>query len=143
MFWGRCLHRMQRHTVFHDDASPGILATTGVPEGDALSVVAAVAFCWMRHMRLTEYSLRPTMFFYNSSWSMDLVELNSVGISETRTLTDALCLQVDWSKSIGWSVHAPGLEWWHASGPHLLPAGSEFQVLRQACVFVIFSFWAP
>ena len=60
-----------------------------------------------------------------------MVELNAVG-SETRELTDALKLRVDWSKSFGWSVQVPGMDWWKQHGPSLVPEGEAFQLLPQA-----------
>ena len=130
-FWGRCLGRMQRHTVFHGDTSCGIPSTTGLPEGDALAVVAAVALCWAQYHAVAEFGLSPTMFVDNWSWTTESVELNAIGLAETQALTSALRLRVDWAKSFGWSVHDAGLQWWRAHGRSLVPPGATFQVLAQ------------
>ena len=130
-FWCSCLMRMERRTVFHGDVSDGIPSTTGLPEGDAMAVAGAVALCWLQYHCLHTFGLQPTTFVDNWSWSTGSVELNAIGIAETRALVSALKLQIDWSKSFGWSVHDAGLRWWRDFGPTLVPAQASFQLLTQ------------
>ena len=131
-FWVDLLFSIRRFTVFHGDAGPPALSTTGCPEGDAMSVAAAVAVSYLYAHLMQDFSLRPAVFIDNWSWSSDDPQLHAVGMAETQSIARALSLQIDWAKSFAWSVSNAGLAWWKEFGGALMPPGASLTILPDA-----------
>ena len=62
------LARTERAPCFLGSLGPGLSSTTGVPEGDPLSVVAQVAICWIPVQRTAEVGCQTFTFVDNFSW---------------------------------------------------------------------------
>ena len=130
-FWIDSLFSIRRFSVFLGDESCASQATTGVPEGDALSVAVAVAISFMFAHLLQDF-VRPVAFVDNWSWITDDPQLHVLGMAETCAVASALRLQVDWSKSFAWSVSDDGMMWWKQHGSDILPAGVPLVILPDA-----------
>ena len=127
--WVDGLNRLQRCSSFGGTVSSFHPSSTGAPEGDGLSMVAAIAVCWMLHATLQQYSIDAALFVDNWAWTSELVEVNEIAMRETTNLTRALKLSVDWNKSFAWARDSSSYSWWDAYGPELLPDGARFQLL--------------
>ena len=130
--WMDCLRRLQRASSFVGDISASYGATTGVPEGDGMSVVAAVGLGWLQASLLTDFGVSPMIFIDNWSWTTEDDELHAAALEQTLQLVRSLRLQIDWRKSFAWSRHVEGIRWWHKNGASLLPQGAPLFVLPEA-----------
>ena len=130
--WTASLNRLLRASSFCGDISLGQPSTTGAPEGDALSVAAAIACCWMLDRLLSQFSVRPALFVDNWAWCADSHELHGYAVAQLLDFTASLRLSVDWNKSFAWSRDKEGVEWWRNVGRLFLPPGVPLKVLPDA-----------
>ena len=121
-----------RASSFIGDISEPVWSSTGAPEGDGVSVAAAVAIGWLYSQVIEDYGLSPMMFVDNWAWVSEDHELNTAGVEQTVRFAAALKLSVDWSKSFGWSRHPEGRRWWHESCETAGPPGITLHVLPEA-----------
>ena len=128
-FWEKCLSGLQRFSVFDGQASTPVLSTTGVPEGDALSVSAAVAICFFYDSALQAVGLEPTLFIDNWAWQSSEPHRHPHGMRTTQDFVQSLRLTIDWKKSLAWAATARAWKWWEAHGPALMPQGVELALL--------------
>ena len=130
--WIGGLNRMTRSASFCGCISGPRGSTSGCPEGDAVSVAAAIAVCWILCVTLEDFGVCPALYVDNWSWTSDLPELHTVALQETLNITSALRLEVDWRKSFAWARDAESAEWWKQFGPTLLPSPDVFKLLTSA-----------
>ena len=130
--WIQCLARLQRASSFSGDISEGHFSTTGIPEGDAISVAAAIAACWLLASVLEEYGVQPALFVDNWSWSTEGAEFNGYALVELLSVVSALRLTIDWSKSFGWARDKLSLKWWRQIGSLHLPPHIPLRLLADA-----------
>ncbi|CAE6953142.1 FHL2 [Symbiodinium sp. KB8] len=130
--WFAFLPLISRHPVFVNDLGCGLLSTTGVPEGDPLSVVGMLALCYA-----AEYWPRSpgsTLMSYvdNFTWVASDATAIASALDSAQDFCSALCLPIDWSKSFCWST-VGGLRQWlkHHSHQHM-PEGTKLQLVESA-----------
>ena len=128
-FWFKCLSGLQRFSVFDAQTSAPVLSSTGVPEGDALSVAAAIAVCVLYDAALTSVELTPTLFVDNWAWHTSEPERHAEGLRVTQTFVQSMRLSIDWAKSMAWAASARAWKWWQHNGQTLLPQGVELALL--------------
>ena len=131
-FWMRGLQNMGRASSFVGDISKVVFSTTGLPEGDAMSVAGVLALCWLFSAMLEDHGLEPLLFVDNWSWVCEDDQLHTAGMLQVQQLTEALRIQVDWTKSFAWSRHPEGVGWWQQHGPDIMPPGGSLKVLASA-----------
>ena len=131
-FWMSSLQRMGRASSFVGDVSAELFSTTGLPEGDAMSVAGILALCWLCSTMLQDHGLEPMLFVDNWSWVSEVDELHTAGLQVIQDLTSALRIRVDWGKSFAWSRHPEGSHWWRLHGEHILPPDGTLQLLASA-----------
>ena len=130
--WTRSLGELRRASSFCGDVSEGRHSTTGAPEGDAISVAACLAVGWLLSQALETFGVIPSLFVDNWSWSTASAELNGYALQELLSVTAALRLSVDWSKSFAWARDKGSAEWWTDVGTHFLPPGVPLRMLSSA-----------
>ena len=130
--WIEGLGRLGRASSFVGDVSSFNFSSTGLPEGDGVSVVAAVALGWLFCQVIQDYAMQPLVFVDNWSWTTDDHELNAAALEQTYQLTQSLRLRIDWRKSFGWSRHVEGQKWWRQHAGHLSPTAEPLAVLAEA-----------
>ena len=130
--WIAGLNRMTRSATFCGQISAPVGSTTGLPQGDAVSVASCIALCWVLHCALSEFDIAPALYVDNWSWHSDLPDANAVAMQETLHVTEALHLSIDWKKSFAWARDVDSYRWWCQMGPSLLPSHAEFQILSCA-----------
>ena len=74
-------------------------STTGLPEGDGVSVAASVALGWMFTTLVSEFGLSPQVYVDNWAWTAEQDELHTAEMAQTLVLTQALKIQIDWRKT--------------------------------------------
>ena len=111
-FWIKSLNNMQRVLQIRGKCGTRLPSTTGVPEGDALSVCAmlAIAACFFHRMSFC----RVTPFTYADNWTFMSSSQRSLFRAFTQMLnfTSALRMKVDLKKSWGWGTHKEMRAFW-------------------------------
>ena len=130
--WIYGLHRMGRASTFAGDVSTLTYSTTGVPEGDGMSVAAAVAVGWLFATVVRDFGLSPQVYIDNWAWSTEQDELHAAGVEQTLQLVKAMRIEVDWRKTFAWSRHRQGRKWWSTHAAALAPPGVTINVLQEA-----------
>ena len=119
--WMASIQRMTRHWQIHGNLHPVELATTGVPEGDSLSVTAMLA---INHLWTTLVA-RPQLWLhaFADNWSYSSLDhrLHQPVITHLLQVTRALALTIDWDKTWGWSTDAPHKQALQTTAEQLLP----------------------
>ena len=126
--WGRALANVRKYPVFLHSLGHPIASTTGVPEGDPLSVVAmaALCFCAAHLPQMGQVDFRT--YVDNWSWQADgPSQLRSVAPNIFSFLSD-LQLQVDWSKTYTWSTSKKGRAWLQGKGQDMFPTDVRIAV---------------
>ena len=129
--WVNGLGRLGRASSFIGDVSEPVWSSTGAPEGDGVSVAAAVAIGWLYSQVIEDYGLSPLIFVDNWAWVSEDHELNTAGVEQTVRFAEAFRLSIDWQKSFGWSRHKAGQRWWHDHCATAGPSGVTLQVLAE------------
>ena len=130
--WIEGLGRVQRAASFAGSVSAPQSSSTGAPEGDPLSVPAAIAVSWLLYVALQEFDVPAEFFVDNWAWHTDHHESHIAAMQETLAVTHALKLTIDWRKSFAWSRDVAGYQWWQQYGSSLLPAEAPFHLLAHA-----------
>ena len=130
--WIRSLGKLQRASSFCGNISEGHCSTTGAPEGDAICVAACIAVGWLLSQVLEMFGVRPALFVDNWSWSAEDPELNGFALQELLSVTSALKLTVDWTKSFAWARDKDSASWWKSTGVCFLPPHVGLRLLPAA-----------
>ena len=130
--WLEGLHRLGRCSSFVGDVSLPCFSTTGLPEGDGMSVVGAVAVGWLYAQHLCNYGLDPLIFVDNWSWTSEDHTLHPMGLDLTCQFAAAMRIQVDWRKTFGWSRTAEGQKWLRDHIAAFVPEGVHISILGEA-----------
>ena len=130
--WIAGLHCMGRASSFVGDVSALQFSSTGVPEGDGMSVAAAVSLGWLFASLVADFGLTPHVFIDNWAWTSADEALHAAGLEQTLQLVRSLKIEVDWHKTFGWSTHSAGRQWWREHAKMLLPDACSLAVLHEA-----------
>ena len=130
--WMDFLKRLERRSVFHGDLGFPFPSTTGVPEGDPLSVVAQVAICWLAASRPLPQDVEFWSYVDNLSWLGDEEQSLAGALLDAQSFCESLKLPIDWRKSFAWSTSPKALQWWQNEAQLLVPAGQSMPVLQTA-----------
>ena len=96
-------------------------ATTGVPEGDPLSVVAMVSLCWLASQVAAPEGCDLRTYVDNFSWLGDSIECLQACLVSAQQFCAALRLPIDWKKSFCWGSTHQIRRWFDAQSEPLLP----------------------
>ena len=128
-FWLGSLARLQRLFQVQGHLSPPVHSSTGIPEGDPISVLGMVSFCWLFVVLVSPY-VEPTAYVDNLAWSTELQEAHAPALDQVIDLVTATKMQIDWGKSYFWATHAHQRSWWRQGSHVLLPPGIHVPVLH-------------
>ena len=110
--WRMHLKQLTRCLVIGQNIQLGCLSTTGVPEGDALSILAMTSLaytwkCYIAHQNVTSYS-----YADNLEWNSHDHLIHRATLAKTLEFMNALCVRVSPTKSWAWALDNKGnLEW--------------------------------
>ena len=130
--WQDFLSKAQRCAEFQGGLGSPFGATTGVPEGDPLSVVAMVALCWMASQVAVPESCDLRTYVDNFSWlASDVSGLKQCLIS-SQQFCQTLSLPIDWKKSYSWATSHDLRNWLDRHAADFLPPATKLQRVMQA-----------
>ena len=124
--WFSFLDNNCRHALFQQDLSPPVMSTTGVPEGDPLSVVAQIAVCWALVARPLPPQAWPWTFVDNLSWVARTSDALQYLLKDAVQFCAGLALPIDWKKSFCWATTKTLRSFWSHQP---VPGGSPQQRL--------------
>ena len=103
-WWLRSLECMERYPVLHGVYGEPIGSTTGVPEGDSMSVVSMILISSAYYFRLL--TPRVTPYTYADNWSWLALDVKSQVQTMIRLLNllESMRLKVDFAKSWVWDT---------------------------------------
>ena len=130
--WLNSLNNLQRYFDHRGWASEPVGSTTGVPEGDGMSILCmlAIAQLWVNHIK--HPGLTPMAYADNLSWSSNSFAVHEQTLSITIELFRILQIPIDWNKTWVWSTNAEDHEQWKHISQMLLPDGCELQMRHEA-----------
>eukprot|EP00438_Fugacium_kawagutii_P029358 Skav203293 [mRNA] locus=scaffold5484:137994:142763:+ [translate_table: standard] len=102
--WFRLLQSMKRSVKIAGSSSPLWSSSTGIPEGDPISVPCMAIICWIFHQVAQRGGSSP--WAYADNWEFLACSISSIAdsIRETQSLLQAWKLELDVQKSWMWSV---------------------------------------
>ena len=130
--WFGFLAIVSRCPTFHNDLGCGVLSTTGLPEGDPLSVVGMLAICYAAHYWHGHTPGQLMSFVDNFSWIVEKSTDFEQALSGAQSFCDSLCMPIDWSKSYCWAVKSSTRKWMKQQTPQLLPEGCQLKLVQSA-----------
>ena len=122
--WFDFLAKTERCPSFHGCMGTGLPSTTGVPEGDPLSVVAMVGLCWLAVHRTRPETGVVMTYVDNFSWVANDQTTVQQAFQQATSFCKAWSLPIDWSKSFAWATTKRLQQWWDTTAQDLLPAGT-------------------
>ena len=128
-FWMQSLQRLQRVFQVNGHLSPPVPSSTGLPEGDALSVVGMLAVAWVFSQVVDDFVVSKS-YVDNWCWSTDLVEGHAPAFAQLLDLVSSLKMQIDWEKSYFWATDNKTKLWLRKESPNLLPPGIQVPILN-------------
>ena len=102
--WMQMLAVAERCPVFGGSVTTPMGATTGVPEGDALSVVAMAAVCWLMETQNAKTATTFLSYVDNFSWLASNKASFCASLQLAQQTCSALKLPIDWGKSFCWAT---------------------------------------
>ena len=126
--WMQALDDVRKYPVFLHSLGSPMTSTTGVPEGDPLSVVAMAALCFCAAHLPSMGQVDFKTYVDNWSWQANSTsQLQSVAPEIFCFLAD-LKLQVDWKKTYTWSTSKKGRAWLQGKGQKMFPTDVHISV---------------
>ena len=130
--WFGFLAIVSRCPTFHNDLGCGVLSTTGLPEGDPLSVVGMLAICYAAHYWHGHAPGQLMSFVDNFSWIVEKSSDFAQALAGAQTFCDSLSMPIDWSKSYCWAVKSSTRKRLQQQTPRLLPEGCQLKLVQSA-----------
>ena len=130
--WLNSLNNLHRHFDHRGWASQGITSTTGVPEGDGMSILCMLAIAQLWAKIVAHPELQLMAYADNLSWSSNSFEVHAQTLGLTIDYFGMLHIPIDWSKTWVWCTNpADNLQWKQIS-QQLLPEGCELCIQSEA-----------
>ena len=130
--WFSFLDQVARFPTFHESLGPGLPSTTGVPEGDPLSVVAMLAVCYAAHHWPRSSASVLRSYIDNFTWTCTEPTALPEAVASARAFCLSLRLPIDWTKSYCWATLSAHRRWLHQIAHSLVPEGHRLQVVDGA-----------
>ena len=131
LFWINCLAKATRRVQLDHFLDEPFCATTGVPEGDCLSIAAMTAISWMFWEHFTTASVKIYCYADNWTWLTPIVRDNIRCFHLLLAFVDKLRLQVDFSKSWAFVSSTSVRRLWDAISDEF-PPGLDLVILDVA-----------
>ena len=130
--WLMSLQRMFRHWHLNGELYPTPCATTGLPEGDAWSVLGMISINYYFCSLLRTVTLK--LHAYADNWSYSTTEptQHKPTIELLQKIATSLALQIDWKKTWAWATSNEHKEALIAATPQHLPDAVQLRQLSHA-----------
>ena len=138
-FWMKSLHHLTRLPQIGQHLGKRVYSTTGVPEGDALSVCGMICVAYHYHQYLTRFLNQVKVGIYadNWGWLTTCQEQNFLAMQRTLRFVHSIRMNIDFGKSWAWATNRdfkrslPNLELLFPSGDikiHIVEDAKELGV---------------
>ena len=127
-FWFKSLRRLTRVLQCGRAIGPAAISTTGLPEGDSMSVVGMLALSFVFHHAIKSPQIYP--YTYADNWSfMSTSERETFRTMITiLNLVHDLRMRIDLDKSWGWATSKPLRQFWHDASQIMLQPNFRFKI---------------
>ena len=130
--WFDLLDHCHRLPVFLGSIGVPLTSTTGMPEGDPLSVLAQVAVCWAADQRDLLGDAKLSSYVDNFTWTASTVPALQDALCDAQAFCKLLRLPIDWNKSFAWSTTRHLRRWFLGPAQRLLPTAASLKVVEHA-----------
>ncbi len=105
-FWMSSLNNLSRLPQLGQSLGGHVFSTTGVPEGDSLSVcgMIALAYHFQQHLALHFNQIVVSVYADNWSWISHVIKQNFGALLQTMAFTSAIRMQIDFDKSWAYAI---------------------------------------
>lgn len=127
-FWFKSLRRLTRVLQCGQAIGPAALSTTGLPEGDSMSVVGMLALGFVFHHVIKTPQVHP--YTYADNWSfMSTSERETFrAMVKILNLVHELRMKIDMDKSWGWATSKPLRQFWYDASQIMLQPTFQFKI---------------
>ena len=130
--WLASLNQMQKVFDHRGWISNPAKSTTGIVEGDGLSIVGmiGIATFWMK---MIEHSnIKAMAYADNLSWSSSDSSSHEYALNRTIQCFRMLRIPIDWNKTWVWGTHKTHRAMWKNIATNCLPPDQELQILHSS-----------
>ena len=105
-FWMSSLSNLSRLPQLGQSLGKHVFSTTGIPEGDSMSVCGMIALAYHYHQHLSLQFDRTFVSVYadNWSWVSQVIRQNFGALLQTMAFTSAIRMQIDFDKSWAFAI---------------------------------------
>ena len=129
-FWFINLRRLTRRLQIRGNIGPPMSMTTGVPEGDSLSVCAMLVVSSAFYWTLCSPTVFPYAYADNWSYLTTNQRANIQAFHLVQQLVTDLRMQIDYAKSWAWGATAEARREWQAFLNLTFAADNQIQILN-------------
>ena len=129
-FWFQNLRNMTRRLQVRQAIGPAIHMTTGVPEGDSMSVCAMLVVSSTFYWTLQTPTVFPYAYADNWSYLTTNQRDNILTFQKIKHLVEALRMQIDFTKSWAWGATADARHDWQTFLLHEFPDDNPVKILN-------------
>eukprot|EP00435_Cladocopium_sp_Y103_P039596 s1134_g10.t1 len=130
--WISSIQRMVRHWQIDSQLFPVTEATTGLPEGDAWSVVGMLAVNVFMVTLMTPITRQLNAFADNWSYATTDPQHHQPAISTLKQIADALAIAIDWGKTWAWGTSSQHQEALQTAKNSILDPEVQLQLVTHA-----------
>ena len=127
-FWFKSLRRLTRVLQCGHAIGPAAISTTGLPEGDSMSVVGMLALSYIFHHVIKTPQVHP--FTYADNWSfMSTSERETFkAMVKILNLVHDMRMKIDMDKSWGWATSKPLKQFWNEASQIMCQPEFQFKI---------------
>ena len=129
-FWFTNLRRLTRRLQIRGNIGPPMSMTTGVPEGDSLSVCAMLVVSSAFYWTLCSPTVYPYAYADNWSYLTTSQRANIQAFHQVQKLVEDLRMQIDYTKSWAWGATAEARRDWQDFLHLTFEADNQIQILN-------------
>ena len=131
-FWFESIQVLDRHWQIQNQIFATGPVATGVPEGDAVSVLVMLAYNYIWTTEIQPFTCDANAYTNNWAYAVDTVATHQNVLPPMLGLIHDMRLQVDWSKTWIWVTHDPLKEPLRRLLSTILPQQVELQLVPNA-----------
>ena len=131
-FWFKSLTRLTRALQCGKALGPAHLSTTGLPEGDSMSVVGMLALSFVFYSKLRSPRLFPYAYADNWSFMSTSDQACFSAMTTILNLITSLKMQIDFKKSWCWATTKQFQTFWKEASALLMDPKFVFQIKSHA-----------
>ena len=130
--WLNSLTAMEKFFDHRNWISEPLLTTTGVVEGDSLSVVGMIGIAAFWWHTITVPGIHPMAYADNLSWYADSFHLHRKVLQDTIQVFRMLRIPIGWNKTWIWGTSKADYRSWEQLATDVLPEGVTLQPMHSA-----------